>query len=111
VTAQGTLDEEGMRRRGRELRTLLNGWDPIGVTGEGGPTDEYDCLLSPLMRLLEGGASVREISRYLEQEFTDHFGLSAAPQRAFEFAERAKSWFEGSWAGTRVPGGSYDETR
>jgi hypothetical protein len=104
VTAERTLDKEAMRRRGRELRALLNEWDPIGVIGEHGPDDEYDCLLWPLMRLLEGGASVRDLTDYLQQEFTDHFGLSAAPQGSLQFAEQAKCWYEGSWAGTRVPG-------
>jgi hypothetical protein len=100
-----------MRSRGRELRALLNGWDPISIVGDRRPDDEYDCLLWPLMRLLEGGATARDLMHYLEQELTEHFGLSAAPQGSLQFAERVKRWYEGSWAGTRAVGTGPDDGR
>lgn len=104
VVTECILDKDAMRRRGRELRALFNKWDPIGVVDEHGPYDEYDCLLWPVTRLLEGGASITDITAHVQHELTDHFGLSAAPRGELHFAEQARRWYEDSWAGTRVPG-------
>ncbi|WP_433277432.1 hypothetical protein ACQPZA_00650 [Pseudonocardia xinjiangensis] len=60
------------------LRELLNAWDPIGVVGFGGPEDEYDCLISPILDRLEGGAGAAELEAFLRSELENHFGLSAA---------------------------------
>jgi hypothetical protein len=60
------------------------------------------------MRLLERGATREEIAEYLGQELTEHVGLSIVPEDTPQFAERAKAWYEGTWAGTRVPGGNPD---
>jgi hypothetical protein len=107
VTIERTLDKDAMRRRGRELRALLNEWDPIGIIGPSGPDDEYDCLLWPLMRLLERGVSQENIAEYLGRELNEHFGLSI-PADTPQFAGRVKAWYETTWAGTRVPGSGPD---
>jgi hypothetical protein len=57
------------------LRELLNAWDPIGVVGGGGPQDEYDCLIAPMLDQLEGGAESPELAAFLRFELDDHFGL------------------------------------
>ena len=62
------LSKSEMRQRGRELRAMLNEWDPIGVSGLGDATDEYDCLLWPLMRMLEENSSVEVLAAYLTTE-------------------------------------------
>ncbi|GAA1296053.1 hypothetical protein [Pseudonocardia xinjiangensis] len=59
------------------LGELLNAWDPIGVVGGGGPQDEYDCLISPILDRLEGGADAAELAVFLRSELESHFGLSA----------------------------------
>jgi hypothetical protein len=99
--AQAVLDKSRMRQRGRELRALLNEWDPIGVVADGGPTDEYDCLLWPLMRLLEQDATPRDIASFLKGELKGHFGLGPFVRRPMAFAERAKAWFDHGWADTK----------
>lgn len=57
------------------LRELLNGWDPIGVIEHGGPHDEYDCLIAPILDRLGDGAGSSEIAALLRTELADHFGL------------------------------------
>ena len=57
------------------LRELLNTWDPIGVVSDGGPLDEYDCLIAPMLDRLERGADARELAEFLRLELDDHFGL------------------------------------
>jgi hypothetical protein len=60
------------------LRTVLNAWDPLGVQGaqdDGGPYDEYDCMLGPLTALLLQGADGHSVEAYLRQELDEHFGL------------------------------------
>ena len=55
------------------LRYLLNEWDPIGVADLA--TDEYDCLIAPLLTRLDNGADPAEISEFLRYELEDHFDL------------------------------------
>jgi hypothetical protein len=57
------------------LRELLNTWDPIGIVPDGGPLDEYDCLIGPMLGRLERGADARELAEFLRLELDDHFGL------------------------------------
>ena len=96
------LSKSEMRQRGRELRAMLNEWDPIGVSGLGDATDEYDCLLWPLMRMLEENSSVEVLAAYLTTELREHFGLDPSLRGPAEFATRAKNWFEAGWQDTHV---------
>ena len=68
-------------RAQRELRELLNEWDPIGVfdladVDQGSwPVDEYDCIREPLISHLLRGDNRSEIAEFLRNELTSHFGL------------------------------------
>jgi hypothetical protein len=74
-------DADRARPAQRELRGLLNEWDPIGVfdhdDGEdgSGPADEYDCIRDPLISHLLRGDSRYEVADFLRDELTGHFGL------------------------------------
>lgn len=71
-------DAAWARKAQRELRTLLNEWDPIGVFDPedgSGPDDEYDCIRDPLMSHLLRGDSRYEVAEFLRDELTGHFGL------------------------------------
>lgn len=57
------------------LRALLNSWDPIGVIEHGAPLDEYDCMIAPVLDLLDAGAGADGIARFLRSELGEHFGL------------------------------------
>jgi len=45
------------------LNYLLNEWDPIGVANL--VSDEYDCLIAPLISRLSAGNGRAEISEFL----------------------------------------------
>ena len=71
-------DRRWARNAQRSLRTVLNEWDPLGVQGaqdDGGPHDEYDCILGPLITLLLQGADGHSVEVYLRTELDEHFGL------------------------------------
>ena len=87
------LSKEESRQRYSELNALLFEWDPIGV-GPDWPTDEYVCLVGPLMRLLESGATRSEIAAYLNNELVEHFGLDANNYDTEAVAARIGDWFE-----------------
>lgn len=75
-------DAAWARQTQRELRALLNEWDPIGVFDPeeedevAGPVDEYDCIRDPLISHLLRGDSRYEVAEFLRDELTTHFGLA-----------------------------------
>lgn len=82
------LTKDQSRQRLRELRDLVNAWDPIGLIAAGAPEDEYECLVGPVLRLLEQGVSQEVIGSYVAGECRDHFGAPIAESSAREFAAR-----------------------
>ncbi|MFF2088180.1 hypothetical protein ACFVVM_30740 [Nocardia sp. NPDC058176] len=78
-----------------ELRYLLNRWDPIGVYDAelDFPSDEYDCLIGPVLVRLGRGESRAEISEFLWREIEDHFGLDPFGARTDSFADQLLTWF------------------
>lgn len=98
------LSKAESRERWRQVRALWNDWDPIGVVA-GGPDDEYDMYLGPTLRLLEGGASVYELQRYLAHVTLERMGLTDTPEARMgrdQFAKRLRNWYDASWPGSRV---------
>jgi hypothetical protein len=87
-----------MRIEKHELRSLMNDWDPIGLIEAGAPADEYECVVGPLLRMLEERAPVGAIAKYLASEFEEHFGVPITDAAAF--GERASSWYETRWPAT-----------
>ncbi len=70
----------------KNLRRLLNEWDPIGVADE--VPDEYDCMLAPLLGRLRSGADRAEIAAFLRTELVEHFGLTPASSEPEAVADR-----------------------
>jgi hypothetical protein len=68
---------------------------------KGAPEDEYECLVGPLMRMLENDISPVEIASYLSRHIPDHFGVSP-PEGAQDFAEVISKWFLTHWKNTTV---------
>ncbi|MFF5219400.1 hypothetical protein [Micromonospora sp. NPDC000442] len=83
-----------MYERADELRRLLNEWDFIGVFDPETNVDEYDCMLSPLLTRLAGGADSNEIREYLDEEIGGHFGMSPEGAGTGPMAERLVAWRE-----------------
>jgi len=99
-----TLSKEQSRQRWGQSRDLACEWDPIGVVSDNMNRDEYDCLLGPLLRLLEDKASTDEIFMYLDDEMKGHFGLPYVPTTR-AFANKVKSWYENTWPNSSVQNG------
>ena len=55
---------------------LYNDWDPIGVSGFGGPTDEYHGYLPQVFKLALSGNDHQEIAEYLTWVTVDRMGMS-----------------------------------
>ena len=79
-----------------EMRRILMDWDPIGVKGEPGAADEYDCLIGPLMRRLAEGRAVADIHSWLAHELTNHFGLTSTPDRDLAVVKKLVAWWRTS---------------
>ncbi len=72
------------------LRYLLNQWDPIGVADL--VSDEYDCMVGPLLHRLGSGQGSAAISQYLWCELQDHFSLDPADCDVDGMANRLVAW-------------------
>lgn len=96
------LDKELSRKRWAELRALWNAYDPVGVMDNPNATREaYEAYIGPMLSLLESGASVPRIVRYL-YTVNDQIGPPFDAEEATQFAVRAKNWFQFKWDWTRL---------
>jgi hypothetical protein len=100
------LTQDQAQERWRQLRALVCHLDPAGLIFEiECQRDEYDdCLVEPLMRLLESQASEKELVSFLENEMIHHFGindLSLMP----EFARQVRSWYQTAWPNSTTQDG------
>ena len=104
MVSERKLEKTAMRQRGRELRAILNEWDPIGVMGPDAKPgdDEYDDLLWPVMRLLEGGASAGDLARYLVKKLDEDYGLNVGESKLQGVSSSIKEWFERNWPNSRA---------
>jgi hypothetical protein len=92
------LEKQELRKRWAELRTLINEWDPVGLIEAGAPHDEYECVVGPVLRMLEENVSASEVAAFLQREFDEHFGVSCGD--AAPFAASTKQWYETRWPRT-----------
>ncbi|MET3471830.1 hypothetical protein ABIC78_002358 [Novosphingobium sp. 1529] len=61
-------------------------WDPIGVRGIEGASDEYDMYALQVLKLLETDAPTDEIANYLTAIVCDRIGLPSNPDRDSDVA-------------------------
>jgi hypothetical protein len=80
-----------MRDVQANLNYLLNEWDPIGVADL--VTDEYDCMIAPLISRLNAGNGLAQISEFLGHELEDHFGLDPHSHEVDSMANRLVAWW------------------
>ena len=91
------LTKREIQERSKQLRALLGEWDPIGVMHvPSWPRDEYDCLIGPLLTLLQSGAGDDAVANYLRKEVVEHFGLSPTDDFA-AVARTVLAWFDRGW--------------
>jgi hypothetical protein len=73
------------------LTHLLNEWDPIGVADL--ISDEYDCMIGPLLSSLSKGDGRAQISEFLRNELETHFGLDPEGLDVVGMATRLVAWW------------------
>jgi hypothetical protein len=61
-------DPERVGLKAQGIRALLAEWDPLGVTESDGSSDEYECLVWPLTRLLDREASAEQVASFLSSD-------------------------------------------
>jgi hypothetical protein len=91
MMAHVPFTKANLRKRWVELRALVNTWDPIGLIEAGAPEDEYECVVAPLLRMLEERTSEAMMSSFLSREFDEHFGV--AVKDPSDFVRRAAAWY------------------
>ena len=93
--AQVPLTKAESRTRWAQLRALVNTWDPIGLIEAGAPEDEYECIVGPLMRMLEERTSQAKMIDFLSKEFDEHFGTPVDDPS--DFVRSADAWYSATW--------------
>ena len=76
------------------LRSLLDGWDPIGILGSVPypPEDEYDRLVAPVAFLLAGRHPRKRLTGYLRDEMALTFALDPDLVGVEGFVEELLQW-------------------
>lgn len=69
-------------------------WDPVGVAEFEQVSDEYDCMLSPLLEQLDAGAEGEQIRDWLADEIEGHFGMISIPAWEAALAARIREWWD-----------------
>ncbi|MEO8829557.1 hypothetical protein [Lapillicoccus sp.] len=57
------------------VRAILQRWDPIGSIKVGGPLDEYDDLIGPILAALASGITTDDLATELSQVMRTAYGL------------------------------------
>jgi hypothetical protein len=88
-----TLSHGQSRDRRRQLLDLLFEYDIAFLVSNSDQADEYECLVDPLLGLLQRQATESEIREFLEGEVRTHFG-SFDCTRARESAGKLRNWYD-----------------
>ena len=83
----------------RQVRAMLMDWDPIGVAGAAEASDEYVCMISPLLHKLFAGDSSEALAAWIDEERREHFGLRADPHSDVALATRLARWWAARTSG------------
>jgi hypothetical protein len=91
----GTRDDERRRDRAyiRAVGDRIVDWDPIGLIALGAPSDEYHCLVGPVIGGLRQGLSPDELAAALDRFIDSHFAVNATGTA--EFAIKIIAWDQG----------------
>ena len=65
----------------------------IGVFDPETNTDEYDCMIAPLLTRLASGADTGQVQQFLDHEIAGHFGMSLGQLETVAMAERLTAWW------------------
>jgi hypothetical protein len=74
-------------------RVLMDEWDPIGARDIPSAADEYDSYVGRVGRMLHGGASAKEIARYLRDVRIERMGLGPGHGPEEDVAAALVEWY------------------
>lgn len=88
-------DRRSIVRQSRELSTLFEEWDPVGIYGSGSDVSagEYWDLVHPTMGLLTRGASADAIAVVISDAAETSYGVTLPADTVRAFADRLVTWF------------------
>ena len=77
------------------LRVLevLREWDPIGVIGYG-PQDEYDSYAPTIIRMLDAGNGVDDLTKHMVRIVAEHMGISVDKKKTRQCAQKLVDFWQ-----------------
>jgi hypothetical protein len=79
-----------LRHHAAAVREELAEWDFLGTVSSGGPRDEYECLVWPIIRHIQQGAAPDAAAEWLVGEIQDHFTVNVPRPSAAAFLRRVQ---------------------
>ncbi|GGN43345.1 hypothetical protein GCM10011349_07320 [Novosphingobium indicum] len=77
------------------VRIVLHwAWDPIGVRGIEGATDEYDMYAPNVLEMLKANATGEQIADYLTGAVRDRMELPPKPDRDKDIGEMLRQLYD-----------------
>ncbi len=77
-----------MRMIRKEIKRLLDQWDPLSLRGLHGFGTEYDPYVGPIGVLVRKGAEPMEIARHLDRLVREEWGLPPCREKCVQVAEK-----------------------
>ncbi len=89
------LERAQSRQRWRELRDMVNAWDPVGLMAMGAPPDEYEDIVTEVLRALERREGADQLAASLTRYVPAQYGSGLREPSAF--ARQAVDWHRSRW--------------
>lgn len=77
-----------MRLIRKEIKRLLDQWDPLSLRGLPGFHTEYDSYVGPISVMVRKGAEPMEIARHLDRLVREEWGLPPSNEKCVKLAEK-----------------------
>lgn len=88
-----TMDIKKIKKAQKELRKILNEWDFLAL-GKSENDDEYDCIMNPILSLLQKGTSKTTIQIFIQKELQDHFNTNIADDELKSLIDKISQWWK-----------------
>lgn len=77
-----------MRLIRREIKRILDRWDPLSLRGLPGFEQEYNPYVGPLAIMVKKGSPVGDIAAHLDRLVQQEWGLPPCREKCFLIAEK-----------------------
>ena len=82
-------NKKEIQKEQKELRIILNEWDPIG----GCPEDEYDDLRDSLISLLHKNTKTENIELFVSKHLVEYAGIESNKEETKEETQKIINWW------------------